>query len=69
MHDVQPLCTSLGGTAQTAALAHAEHPVAVAVLPLGAWLEPALALPLIEIALDVTRSSRRHGCAPSPWAS
>jgi hypothetical protein len=53
MHDVLPLCTSLGGTAQTAALVRVEHPPDDAV-PLAAWLAPALALPLIEIALDVT---------------
>jgi hypothetical protein len=54
MHDVLPLRTDLDGATRTTTIARAEHPVAVAVLPLGAWLAPALALPLIEIALDVT---------------
>jgi len=54
MHDALPLRMDLDGATRTATVARAEHPVAVAVLPLGAWLEPALALPLIEIALDVT---------------
>jgi hypothetical protein len=44
----------LDGATRTATIARAEHPVAVAGLPPGAWLAPALALPLMEIALDVT---------------
>jgi hypothetical protein len=54
MHDARPLNMHLDGATRTATIARAEHPVVVAVLPLGAWLEPALALTLIEIALDVT---------------
>jgi hypothetical protein len=54
MHDALALRMDLDGATRTATIARAEPPVAVAELPLGAWLEPALALPLIEIALDVT---------------
>src|SRR5882724_9600812 len=52
MQDVLPLRTSLGGAAQADMLV--EHRRAAAAQPLATWLEPALALPLIEIALDVT---------------
>jgi len=54
MHDALPLRMDVDGATRTATIVRVEHPPDVAVLPLGAWLEPALALPLIEIALDVT---------------
>lgn len=54
MHDVLPLRNDLDGARRAAPLPAAEHPGPRAALPLDAWLEPALALPLIEIALDAT---------------
>jgi len=54
MHDVLPLRTDLDGATQAAPLPAAEHPNTRAVLPLDAWLQPALALPLIEISIDAS---------------
>jgi hypothetical protein len=48
-----PLCMNLGGATRTATIVRVDNFPDVAV-PLEAWLESALALPLIEIALDVT---------------
>lgn len=51
--DDLPLPMDFDGAMRTATIVRVERPPDVAV-PLDAWLEPALALPLIEIALDVT---------------
>jgi len=65
MYDVLPLPTDLDGATQAAPLPAAEHRNTRAVLPLDAWLQPALALPLIEIALDVTIRTRVSVSSPA----